>query len=115
MSIEDFYIDLFIVEKSTSGQSALGSWKPVWSSTGTFYGWIDYLSGREVLIGSQYVDKATHIIGCSSTNSWITNKHRIKDSDGLIFRILHPPDNIMRMDHHDEILLEYNETDNKST
>ena len=112
--ISDFYDDLFTVEASTTVQSALGSYAPTWSTLGTFYGWIDYLSGRETLVGSQYVDKATHVIGCSSTNSWVTEKHRIKNASNKYFRILHTDNPVMR-NHHLEILLEYNETDNLST
>jgi hypothetical protein len=115
--ISDYYTESFTVEQKSSAKSTIGSWAPVWSPLGTFKGFIDYaviVSGRESHIGAQFIDKATHVIGCASTNSWILPSHRIKDSDSKIYRVLHV-DNPIRRDHHLEILLEYNESDNLST
>ena len=112
--IQDYYTESFTVEAPTSAKATIGSWAPTWASAGTFKGWIDYLSGRESQISAQFVDRATHIIGCSSTCGWILNKHRIKDSDSKIYRVLHV-DNPIRRSHHLEILLEYTGTDNLST
>jgi hypothetical protein len=117
--ISDFYTESLTVEAQTSAASVatIGSWKPTWGTLGTIKGFIDYAtqgSGREAHIAAQWIDKATHIMGCSSTCSWIKNYHRIKDSDSLIYRVLHV-DNPIRRNHHLEILLEYNESDNLST
>jgi len=112
--VSDYYTNLFTVEKNSSAVATIGSWAPVWSTLGTFYGWIDYISGQEQMIAAQYIGKASHIIGCSSTVSWVTSAHRIKDSDSKIYRILNV-DNPLRKSHHMEFLLEYNETDNLST
>jgi hypothetical protein len=113
--ISDYYTQNFTVEaETTDNKAAIGSWAPTWATLGTFKGWMDYLTGRESLAAAQFIDKATHMIGCSSTNSWILPSHRIKDSDSKIYRVLHV-DNPIRRDHHLEIILEYNESDNLST
>ena len=114
--ISDYYTKTFTVEGATTASqtSAIGSWAPVLGTVGTFKGFMDYLSGQEQAVAAQYIDKATHIIGCSSTCSWVYNYHRIKDSDSKIYRVLHT-DNPVYRDHHLEILLEYNESDNLST
>ena len=112
--IQDYYTKSFTVETPSTAQGSFGAYAPVWSTAGTFEGWIDYISGRDTLVSKQYIDVATHIIGCSSTNSWILNKHRIKDADSLIYRVLHN-DNPIRRSHHLEILLEFNQSDNLST
>lgn len=115
--ISDYYNKTFTVESQTATVSTIGSWKPTWATLGTFKGFMDYAmitSGREMHVAAQWIDKATHIIGCSSTNSWILPKHRIKDANSKIYRVLHC-DNPMNRDHHIEILLEYNESDNLST
>ena len=114
MSIQDYYTESFTVEVGSSAVSGIGSWNPVWSTAGTFKGWIDYVTGRDALVSAQYIDVATHVIGCSSTNSWVLNSHRIKDSDGSIYRVSHV-DNPVRRSHHLEILIEYNKPDNLST
>jgi len=116
MSIQDYFTESFTVESQTtaSAVSAMGSWKPTYGTLGTFKGFIDYLTGRETNISAQYIDKATHIVGCPSTCTWIHNNHRILDSDSKIYRVLHT-DNPIRRSHHLEILLEYNESDNLST
>jgi hypothetical protein len=117
--ISDFFTESFTVQQQTTATtvSTIGSWKPTWGTLGTFKGFMDYAvvtSGREMRVGAQYIDKATHIIGAPSTCTWIKNSHRILDSDSLIYRVLHV-DNPIRRDHHIEILLEYNESDNLST
>jgi len=112
--IEDFYTESFTVEAATTAKATIGSWAPTWASAGTFKGWIDYLFGKDVQVSAQFADKASHIIGCSSTCSWIKNYHRILDSDSKKYRVLHV-DNPVRRSHHLEILLEYNESDNLST
>jgi hypothetical protein len=112
--ISDFYTESFTVEQHTTAKATIGSWAPVWSMLGTFKGFMDYLSGRDMPVAAQFIDRATHIVGCSSTNTWIKNKHRIKDADSYIYRVLHV-DNPVRREHHLEILLEYNESDNLST
>ncbi len=115
--ISDFYTESFTVETPSSAKSTIGSWAPTWSTLGTFKGFIDYAmitKGREARISAQYLDRATHIIGCSSTCTWVLNKHRILDSDSLIYRVLHV-DNPIRRNHHLEILLEYVGSDNLSS
>ena len=114
--IEDYYTEAFTVEAQTTAatRSGIGSYKPTWGTLGTIMGFMDYLTGREVAVSAQYVEKASHIIGCSSTCTWVRNYHRIKDSDNKVYRVLHV-DNPVRRSHHLEILLEYNETDNLST
>jgi len=112
--ITDYYTESFTVETPSTVQGSFGAYTPTWSTAGTFKGWIDYITGRDTLVAKQYIDVATHIIGCSSTNTWVKNKHRIKDSDNLIYRVLHT-DNPIRKNYHLEILLEFNKSDNLST
>jgi hypothetical protein len=112
--ISDYYDKTFTVEGPTTTQSNTGAWTPGWSSLGTIKGWIDYLSGQDVNVGAQFIDRATHVIGCSSTCSWVLNSYRIKDSDNLIYRVLHNDDPV-RIQHHREIILEFNQSDNLST
>ena len=114
--IEDYFTETFTVEAQTTAASvsAIGSYKPTWGTLATITGFMDYLSGQERNVAAQYIDKATHIIGCSSTCTWLKAYHRIKDSDSKIYRVLHV-DNPVRRSHHLEVLLEYNESDNLST
>ncbi len=112
--ISDYFTESFTVEAATTAKATIGSWAPVWATLGTFTGFMDYLSGGDMQVSAQFIDKATHIIGCPSTCTWILNKHRIKDSDSKIYRVLHV-DNPVRRSHHLEILLEYIGTDNLST
>jgi len=112
--ISDFYTESFTVSSRTATVSSIGSYTATWATLGTFKGFMDYLSGQERQISAQYIDRATHIIGCSSTCSWITALHRITDADGKKYRVLHT-DNPVQRDHHLELLLEYNESDNLST
>lgn len=112
--ISDYYDQTFTVESASSTVSALGSWNPTWSTAGTILGWIDQITGNEYRLPAQVLEKATHVIGCSSTCSWVQTNHRIKDSDGYLYRVL-TVDNPLRMGHHLEIILEYNGADNRST
>lgn len=112
--ISDYYTKTFTVEAPTTTIGSLGSWSPTWSSVGTFKGWMDYLSGQDQMVAAQWIDVATHVIGCSSTNSWILNSHRIKDSDNNIYRVLHNDDPVFRS-HHREIILQFSKQDNLST
>lgn len=112
--ISDYYTKTFTVETPTTTIATLGSWAPTWSTAGAFKGWMDLVTGQDRLTGAQYIDQATHIIGCSSTNSWVTNRHRIKDNDGLIFRVLHNDDPVFRT-HHREILLQFSQADQLTT
>lgn len=112
--ISDYYTNTFTVETPSTTIATIGSWNPSWSSAGTFKGFMDYLSGQDQRVAQQFIDRATHIIGCSSTNTWIYNYQRIKDSNSKIYRVLHIDNPVMRS-HHLEILLEYNESDNLST
>lgn len=112
--ISDYYTETFTVEAASSTVSALGSWNPTWTTAGTIKGWIDQIRGDEQQIAAQWAEKATHIVGCSSTCSWVQNNHRIKDSASKIYRVL-DIDNPLRRNHHLEILLEYNAADNRST
>lgn len=114
--IEDFYTESFTVTGKTTAASvsAIGSFNPTFGSVGSFMGFMDYLSGQERPVAAQYIDKATHIIGCSSTCSWIKPAYKISDSNSKVYRVLHIDNPIMR-DHHLEILLEYNESDNLSS
>lgn len=115
--ITDYFTKTFTVESPSTTKATMGSWAPTWNSTtptGTFKGWMDMLTGRDANIGAQYIDQATHIIGCSSTVSWVTNRMRIKDPDNLIYRVLHNDDPVYRA-HHREILLQFNQADNLTT
>jgi len=112
--ITDYFTEAFTVEASTTTVSAIGSWAPAWATLGTFSGFMDYLTGREIMVSAQFIDKATHIIGCPSTCTWIKTAHRILDSNSKVYRILHIDNPVFR-DHHLEILLGYNESDNLST
>ena len=114
--ITDYFTKTFTVESQTtaSSVSAIGAYSPTYGTLGTFKGFIDYLSGGERGIANQYIDKATHIIGCPSTCTWIYPRHRIKDADSNIYRILNI-DNPIGRSHHLEILLEYHKSDNLST
>jgi hypothetical protein len=112
--ISDYFTLTFTVESPSTTKATLGSWAPAWVSAGTFKGWMDLLTGRDANIGAQYIDQATHIIGCGAENSWVTNRMRVKDPDGLIYRVLHNDDPVHRS-HHREILLQFNQADNLST
>ena len=112
--ITDYYTQTFTVERPSTNKSAIGGYNPTFTSAGTFKGWIDYLSGQEVKTGMQWIDDATHIIGCSSTNTWVLDSDRIKDADGLYFRVLHRDNPVIR-NHHLEILLAFKQSDQLST
>ena len=112
--IKDYYTSTFVIESPSTVKNALGAWNPVWSTAGSIIGFMDYLAGSDQKISAQFIDKATHIIGCSSTCSWIKNKYRVVNAAGLYFRVLHVDNPVLR-NHHLEILLEYNESDNLST
>ena len=116
--ITDYFTESFTVESQTTAasKSAIGSWNPTWGTLGTFKGFMDYndMAGPERQRADQYIEKATHVVGCPSTCTWIKTYHRIKDSDSKIYRVLNT-DNPIRRSHHLEILLEYNRSDNLST
>jgi len=112
--IKDYYTSTFIIEAPSTTKNALGAWNPTWSTLGTITGFMDYLTGQDTQVAAQFIDKATHIIGCSSTCTWITNNHRVLNAAGLYFRVLHVDNPVLR-NHHMEILVGYNESDNLST
>ena len=114
--IADYYTQTFTVEAPTTTKSSIGGWNPTYSSFGTFKGWLDKIErgNNEYMVGAQVLEITTHVIGCSSTNSWVLNTHRIKDADGLYYRILNN-DNPIERDHHREIMLNFNQSDQLST
>ena len=112
--ISDFYDQTFTVTTPSTTVSDMGSPEPTWSTAGTFKGWIDKVTGQEQSVGAQYLGVVTHVIGCSSTNTWILKKHRIVDADSLIFRVV-DTDNPVKRYHHLEILLVFNGIDQLST
>ena len=112
--ISDFYDQSFTVTTPSTTTTSMGSLEPTWSTVATFKGWIDKVSGQEQRVAAQHLGVVTHVIGCSSTNTWILKKHRIVDADSLIFRVV-DTDNPVKRNHHLEILLEYNGIDQLST
>jgi len=115
--ISDYYDQDFTVEyESSTVKSALGSWKPSFTTVATFKGFMDMMNKGvgSNQVGAQWLDSASHIIGCSSTNSWIKPEYKIKDSDNNIYRVLHI-DNPIRRNHHLEIYVEFHGSDMLST
>ena len=112
--ITDYYTETFTVERPSTAKSAIGAYDPTFTSVGTLNGWLDYVTGREMQTAAQWLPEVTHVIGCSSTNSWVLNSDRIKDADGLYYRIVNR-DNPVNRNHHLEILLSYKGVDNLST
>ena len=112
MAIKDYYTETFIIESPSTTVSDIGGWTPSYSTLSTILGAIDELTGQDQNIAKQYIDKATHILFCSSTVT-ITSKYRVT-YDSEYYRVLNV-DNPVKRSHHLEVLLEYNESDNLST
>jgi len=112
--IEDFYDKTFTVEKPSTGRSSMGAMGSGWTTVGTFIGFMDLVTGGSFIVGAQYLDRATHIIGCSSTNSWVLTNHRIKDPNNLYFNVLNNDDPV-GLEHHREILIEFKGANQLST
>ena len=97
------------IQRLTIEDNGMGGVTEEWKDHLTIRGIVDYISGRETLIGGQFADRATHILVCEAGLD-ITNKDRAVYRGGT-YHILHV-DN--PFDRHGEILLEYVEPDQEA-
>lgn len=105
--LQNYYDKTVIVEKVTLVNSGFGTFTETWSTHLTISCLIDYISGQETQIASQFMDRATHIL-MADVGYDITIANRI-NHNGTIYRILHVDEPFSK---HAEILLEYVGVDN---
>lgn len=95
------------IERKTTTDNGFGGTSETWETYLPIPCLIDYLSGKETQIASQYADKATHIL-MTNAGYEIIEADRVNDN-GEIYRILHVDEPFGKQA---EILLEYVGTDN---
>ena len=114
--ISDYFNKTFTVKRDSPKKSTMGSYEPTSSTIGTFTGFIDLMTKGNYInkVGGQYLENASHVIGCSSTVSWVNANHKIVDASNLIYNVLNNDDPVGR-GHHREIIVEYKGFDQLST